>query len=208
MGFFDSIKNAIKSDVRQSINSSTRSAINGLERNAKNSIHHAMTSRSVSFTFQKIPTNVAEMQTLPECALDTPFKTAALTLAVLCNFANSPEETFAMLDFLKGPENVSGYEKQFITERLDGKFYKILSFFHGAYPENNYKPNMPYTTTVYDDEYSYNDENWATMYVQSSGADSQGIIKLRRKPSTGQWFVSDIQCLSDIRIPANQDAWA
>ena len=32
-------------------------------------------------------------------------------------------------------------------------------------------------------------------------------ISLRKKPSTGQWFVVEIQYLSDIRIPASQDAW-
>ena len=33
-------------------------------------------------------------------------------------------------------------------------------------------------------------------------------IKLRKKPSTGQWFLNDIQCLSDIRVPASEDPWA
>ena len=49
---------------------------------------------------------------------------------------------------------------------------------------------------------------WATMFVKSSGADSPRQIKLRKKPSTGQWFLNDIQCLSDIKVPANLDPWA
>ena len=43
------------------------------------------------------------------------------------------------------------------------------------------------------------------MWVKSGGADSPRQIKLRQKPSTGQWFLNDIQCLSDIRIPTEED---
>ncbi len=56
--------------------------------------------------------------------------------------------------------------------------------------------------------YSFDTENWATMYVKSAGADAPRSIKLRKKPSTGQWFLNEIQCLSDIRVPAAEDPWA
>ena len=42
-----------------------------------------------------------------------------ITLAVLCRYKEDCDATFEMLDFLKGPENVSTYEKQFIKERLE-----------------------------------------------------------------------------------------
>lgn len=113
-----------------------------------------------------------------------------------------------MLDFLKGPEPVSPFEKQFIRDRLVGKEYKVLSFFAGTSPENGYKPSMPYTITVSENPYSYAQENWATLYVKSSGADSERPIKLRKKPSTGQWFINDIQCLADIKVPVSEDPWA
>ena len=73
---------------------------------------------------------------------------------------------------------------------------------------NGYTPAMPYTIKVRDNPYSYPEENWATMHIKSSGADSDRQIKLRRKPSTGQWFLNEIQCLSDIRVPAEADPWA
>ena len=38
-------------------------------------------NRSESFTFSSLPTNLSELQALPESTLDSPFKTAALTLA-------------------------------------------------------------------------------------------------------------------------------
>lgn len=53
----------------------------------------------------------------------------------------------------------------------------------------------------------YAEENWATLYVTSCGADNPRPIKLRKKPSTGQWILNDIQCLSDIRIPVEEDPW-
>lgn len=165
-------------------------------------------NNSVTFAFQKLPTNPSELQALVESSLDTPFKTAALAMCSLANFDNSADDTFAMLDFLKGPESVSPYEKQFITERLSGKEYKVMSFFDGATPENGYKPQMPYTITISDNPHSYTEENWAVMYVKSSGADSERPIKLRKKPSTGQWFINEIQCLSDIKVPVSEDPWA
>ena len=42
---------------------------------------------------------------------------------------------------------------------------------------------------------------------QSGGADDPRPVRLRKKPSTGQWFLVDIQYLSDIRVPAAEDKW-
>ena len=163
---------------------------------------------SETFSFAELPADLAALQALPEASLDTPFKTAALTVAALCSFEANESAMHAMLDFLKGPDSLSAYEKQFLRDRLAGKAYKSFSFFAGATPENGYKPSVPYRITVSATPYSFDTENWATLYVQSSGADSPKSIKLRKKPSTGQWFLNDIQCLSDIRLPAAEDPWA
>lgn len=160
------------------------------------------------FSFNSLPSNLGQLQSIPESNLDTPFKTAALTMVALCQYEKNEQATIEMLNFLKGPENVSVYEQQFIKERLKNKQYKVLSFFEGATPENGYVPNVPYTIEVTDNPYSYPDDNWATMFVKSAGADSPRQIKLRKKPSTGQWFLNEIQCLSDIRIPVAADPWA
>lgn len=161
-----------------------------------------------SFTFSALPCNLAELQALPEAVLDSPFKTAALTVAVLCAYEKDPDACMEMLNFLKGPAEVSTYEKGFIKERLSGKFYKSFSFFEGATPENGYKPNTPYVIRVSENPYSFDEENWATLYVTSGGADHPRPIKLRKKPSAGQWFLNDIQCLADIRVPIAEDPWA
>lgn len=166
------------------------------------------TNYSEKFSFPYIPAKTEELMKLPEATLNSAFKTAALTMLALCAYERNAADAFEMLNFLKGPENVSEYEKQFIKERLRGKEYKARSFFEGATPENGYQPTEPYKITVSDNPYSYPNENWATLYVKSSGADTARGIKLRRKPSTGQWFLNEIQCLSDIRLPVSEDPWA
>jgi hypothetical protein len=165
-------------------------------------------SNMEKFIFNFVPKNVEELKSLPESSLNSPYKTAALSLLVLCNYGNNVEETYKMLDFLRGPDPMTPFGKQFLRDRLSGKNYKPFSFFEGASNTNGYKPSVPLTITISETPYSFNDENWATMYVQSFGADSLRSIKLRKKPSTGQWFLNDVQCLSDIRVPAEEDPWA
>ncbi|MBR4050412.1 MAG: hypothetical protein IKK09_07925 [Clostridia bacterium] len=161
-----------------------------------------------TFTFASLPTNVAELKALPEASLDSAFKTTALTLAALCNYEHNPDATIEMLNFLKGPGEVSGFEKQFIKEHLGSEGYKARSYFEGATPQNSYKPNVPYKITVIENPYSFDNADWATLYVQSGGADNPRPVKLRRKPSTGQWFLVEIQCLEDIRVPVEENPWA
>ena len=151
--------------------------------------------------------SLEELQALGEAQRSQPQDTAALTIAALCRYETNPEACFEMLNWLKGPESLSNYEKQFIKERLQGKTYKPRSFFQGATPSNNYTPTKPYKLTPVSNPYSFQEKGWATIYVRSGGADSERPIKLRQKPSTGEWFLNDIQCLSDIRTPANEDPW-
>ncbi len=204
MGFFDLLKRIAESTAKRKVGKAVTDAV----KSAVDSTVGKGRNHKEQFTFQALPTSVDELKAIPEASLDSAFKTAALTVAVLCNYENDPEGTFEMLDFLKGPENVSTHEKQFIKERLEDKMYKVYSYFAGSTPENGYTPTQPYTISVIENPYSFDNENWATLYVQSSGADNPRGIKLRKKPSTGQWFLNDIQCLSDVRLPAEKDPWA
>ena len=199
MSIFDSLKRQAGSQLRRE----TTKAINNTAQTLGKGSNHSET-----FTFASLPTNLDELKALPEAAMDSPYKTAALTIAALCRFAEDEAATHEMLDYLKGPDSLSNSEKQFLRDRLTGKTYKSLSFFAGATPENGYAPTAPYTITVSSNPYSFETENWGTLYVKSGGADSPRPIKLRKKPSTGQWFLNDIQCLSDIRVPTAEDPWA
>ena len=203
MAFFGSIKNQMTSQLKREASKAVNSAAQDVSQTIAKGRNH-----TENFTFNALPVNVAELQALPEASLDSAFKTTALCIAALCNWEKDANATWEMLDFLKGPESVSEREKQFIKDRLYGKQYKTLSFFKGATPENGYTPVTPYTITVSENPYSFAEENWATLYVTSGGADAPRPIKLRRKPSTNQWFINDIQCLADIRIPTEEDPWA
>ena len=203
MALFDSLIDQVTSQMKKEaskvVNNATKSASQSIAKDR---------NQTESFTFASLPTSVVELKALPESSLDSAFKTTALCIAVLCNWEKDANATWEMLDYLKGPESVNEREKSFIKDRLAGKQYKTLSFFKGATPDNGYTPVMPYTITVSENPDSFDEENWATLYVTSGGADAPRPIKLRRKPSTNQWFVNDIQCLADIRIPTQQDEWA
>ena len=160
-----------------------------------------------TYTFYNLPENLQDLQSLPEANLKDPYGVAALTIAALCRYETNPDACFEMLNWLKGPDGLSTYEKQFIRERLQGKTYKPRSFFQGATPQNSYAPTQPYKLTPVSNPYSFQESGWATIYLRSGGADSERPIKLRQKASTGEWFLNDIQCLSDIRTPANEDPW-
>ena len=108
-----------------------------------------------TFTFESLPQNVDELKALPEADLQDPHAVGALTVAALTRYGESEEDCIEMLNFLKGPEPLSGYEKQFIRERLQGKGYKPFSYFKGATPANNYTPSRPYKIKVDTNQYSF-----------------------------------------------------
>ena len=203
MSLFDSLKNAalsaLKRESRKAVSKTVNTAINNIGKGR---------NHTEKFTFEALPTNVDELKTLPEAKMDTAFKTTALVILALSRFETDPDVAFEMLSFLKGPEDLNTSEKNFIKDRLIGKEYKVRSFFEGATPENDYTPNKPYVISVIENPYSFDNENWATLYVTSGGADNPRNIKLRKKPSTGEWFLNDIQCLGDIRLPKSEDKWA
>ena len=203
MSIFDSLKQAAISALKRESRKAVNKAVNTAIQNIGKGRNHTET-----FTFDALPQTLEALRALPEAKLDTAFKTTALTILALSRYESDPQTAYAMLSWLKGPDDFSTSEKSFLQDRLRGKEYKVRSFFEGATPENDYTPNKPYVISVIENPYSFDNENWATLYVSSGGADNPRNIKLRKKPSTGQWFLNDIQCLSDIRLPKSEDKWA
>jgi hypothetical protein len=163
--------------------------------------------KSVEITFDKLPMNADELRRCTGAGLDSPFYTAALTVAAMCRFCDDQNSAIEMLNYLKGPQPLSNYEISFIRDRFSGgKIYIPFSYFNGAVPQNNYVPDKPFKIIVKEDPYSYVEDGYARLTVKSSGADSARPIKLRKKGN--QWFLWEQFILSDIRCPANADPWA
>ena len=163
---------------------------------------------SVTVTFDALPSSLAELQAAPLADLQTPYGTAALTVAALNQYEANRAAALEMVNFLRGPRPLSAHEEQFIRDRLAGKMYVIRSYWAGTSPQNNYTPTLPYSITFYEDPYSYQSEGYCRLNCRSSGADSPRQIMLRKKESTGEWFLWENYLLPDIRIPAEADPWA
>ena len=158
----------------------------------------------VRVEFDALPQSAAEV-----APCQTPEETAALTVAALVRFTEDQETGIAMLNVLRGPRPLSPQEIQLLKDQLlKDRDYVARSHFNGATPDNNYTPLQPYSVTVADSVHSYDQENYATLYIRSGGADSPRPITLRKKPSTGEWFLwNHVGLLPGIRVPASQDPW-
>ena len=167
-------------------------------------------NKSVKITFSSLPESYEAFTALPEAKMDNPFSTAALSVLAFCFYPENKDMSFKMLDFLRGPRPLSVMDKQFIADRFRDKDYVPRSYFDGATPENNYEPSVPYSLTFFENPYSRDNfgEGYITLHIKSGGADSARQVKLRTKPSTGQWFLWEQFLLADIRTPAAADPWA
>ena len=162
--------------------------------------------KTETFEFSEIPSTLDELKSLPEAKLETPFMTAALTVLALCSYEKDVNSAIEMINFLKGPVDLTEYDKQFLRDRLKGKSYVPRSYFEGTSPENDYTPSVPLTIKVFEYAYSYSEDGYAMLEIRSSGADSPRQIKLRKKGN--EWFLWQQYLLPDIRTPKKDDAWA
>lgn len=192
MGIFDKLKSA------------ANAAVSGAVNNAVNS----MGNKTETFTFAKLPESVGELQALPEATLDSPFKTAALSLLALCAYGADKATGIEMLNFLKGPRPLSNQEISFLDDRFrDGQWYVPFSYFKGATPENNYTPTEPFTVEISSNPNSALNEGYMTLWLKSGGADSPRQFTLRMK-GDGRWFLWEQFLMVGIRTPKAQDPWA
>lgn len=161
--------------------------------------------KAETITFPSLPQNLGELKGMEGADLADPFYTAALTVAVLCRYGDSPKDTEEMLDYLKGPRPLNPYDKQFLKDRLGyNNDYIPYSFFNGTSPQGNYVPQK-YELTLTTNDYSYDWEGYCKLYIRSSGADSARQIVLRT--AQGKWYLWEQHLLSGIRTPAALDPW-
>ncbi|MBR5739142.1 MAG: hypothetical protein IKY02_04055 [Lachnospiraceae bacterium] len=204
MGLLDSLFRQVKSVIRQEGQKAVNEAVNQAVKDA--------TTKTYSYTFEKLPLTAEEMKALPEAALQDPAAVASLIVIALDRYGTDRQACFDMMNFLKGPEPLSETEKQQINNQyMDGRNYTARSYFKGANPENNYTPAAPYRIEPFENPYSREnyDQGYIKIFLTSGGADSPRYVVLRQKKSTGQWFANQfIGILTGIRIPKEQDKWA
>jgi hypothetical protein len=205
MGLFDTLKRQAEQAARSATAQAGQNLVQGMKNAASN-----MGNKTYNVTLSQMPVNLAQLQAMPEADLKSPEKTAALVIAALCIYPIDKEASCEMLEFLHGPKGLSGMDRQFLADRFRDKDYVPRSYFKGATTENNYEPTEPFTLTFFETPYSRDNfnEGYLTLHIKSNGADSARQIRLRTKPSTGQWFLWEQFLLSDIRVPVSADPWA
>jgi len=183
-----------------------KNAGDALNQGVKNAAS-AITSQKETFTFAALPESLAELQALPEAAMDTPFKTAALTVCALCVYAADKTIGTEMLNFLLGPRPLNNYQISFLDDRFREGHQIPFSYFKGAVPANDYTPDTPFTLTIESGAYSDANEGYKKLFIKSGGADSPREIVLRMR-GDGKWFLWEQFLLVGIREAKSADPWA
>ena len=100
-----------------------------------------------------------------------------------------------------------GLLRRIRQDRFRDADYVPRSYFKGAVPANDYKPSEPYTVTVSENPYTYQNEGYAKMFLTSGGADSQRFVMLR-KAKDDKWYLWEQFILVGIRPPESTNPWA
>ncbi len=191
MSIFDKLKKGVNDALKATANG----AVNSL------------TQKKETFTFTALPESLADLQALPEAALDTPFQTAALTVCALCVYAADKNIGIEMLNYLSGPSPLSNQTISFLDDRFRDGHHVPFSYFKGAVPENNYTPDTPFSITIETNPYSDANEGYKKLFIKSGGADNAREIVLRRR-GDGKWFLWEQFLMVGIRKAKEDDPWA
>jgi hypothetical protein len=197
MGLFDKLKNAA---------SAATGGLGGAAGNIAGAVQKA-SNKTVEVQFPKLPETLEEFKALPQAQLTSAFDTAALTVVALCFYPKNKDLSLQMLGFLKGPQPVSQQEQSFLKDRFMDKDYVPRSYFSGASPSNDYTPAQPYVIKVSENPYSYQDQGYAKLFMQSGGADAPRYVQLRQAKD-GKWYLWEQFLLADIRQPESANPWA
>ncbi len=154
-----------------------------------------------------LPENTDELCALPCFDMHDPYAVAACTVAALERYCTDRTDAEAMLELLRGAP-LSEHDASFLVERFaPAKDYIPRSYLGGAVPDNGYTPSEPITVTVSELPESRREAGYIDMYITSGGADAPRPVRLRQKPSTGEWFLWNFSALlSGIRVPRQRSA--
>ena len=209
MSLFDKLKNKATGAVNQTARSTVNQATKTAGQAAGNIIKGS--NKSVQVVFNSMPETVSEFTALPQAQLSTPFDTAALFVAALCVYPLNKDECVAMINHLKGPAPLGTPDIQFLTTRMQQNNkagFLGASYFDGATAANDYAPSEPFTVTVSENPYSYDNAGYAKVFVKSGGADTPRAIT-SRQAKDGKWYLWEYSSiLVDILSPESTNVWS
>lgn len=212
MGLFDKLKSTAVGAVNSSVSGVSRQITSQARQGVQGAINNAVKgigTKKETFVFSSLPESLAEMQSLPEASLDTPFKAAALTVLALCAYSADRSIGTEMLNWLRGPRPMNGQDISFLNDRFrDGKTYLPFTYFSGSTPDNGYTPTQPYTIVIESNHTSNDEDGYMKLFIPCGGADDPRPIKLRQRGSDGKWFLWEQYLLTGVRLPKEQDPWA
>lgn len=178
------------------------------EQEVTKAVTNAVATKTYPVKLSPLPKSVDDLK---QYDLTKPENTVALTIAALCMYPTDKEVCYAMLDYLMGPEDLSQHDRYFIRDRfMNDVDYIPRSYFKGATPENDYQGEegnievleLAHTRDIEKDGY-------LTFWVRSGGADNPREIRVRTKPSTGEWFVNMFAgLLLGVKTPKSRNKWA
>ncbi len=207
MGLFDKIVNNTASSLTGSVNKAAHNLGNKAQAAAKSAASH-IGNKTEKIVFKALPTDFEGFKALPQAAMLNPFDTAAMAVLAFCFFPKDNELCYEMIDFLRGPRQMNGMDKQFIADRFRAKDYVPRSYFEGATPKNDYTPSQPYTVYVSEASVSDDQPNMMKLFIASGGADSPRPVTLR-EAKDGKWYLWEYSSiLLDIRQPESSNPWA
>lgn len=142
--------------------------------------------------------------------LTDPYQSAAAAICALAVFENDFETGFSMLDHVMGPASPGPFDRDFIKGQLRQYPYVMRAYFEGASVDNDYRPSSC-AVTLRDDPYCRPESGYFKLFAVNAGADSPRPLMLRKKGSTGEWFISSDSykgMMAGIRKPKSDDPWA
>lgn len=191
MGLFDKLKKQAVSAVSNAVKEGVQNLGN----------------KTVPIEISSIPSSLTEFTAMPQAGMSTPFETAAMTVVALCVYPYNKDESIKMLNHLRGPRPLSNHEISFLADRFRDSNYVPRSYFNGATPDNDYEPQAPFTITVSENPYSYENQGYAKLFIRSGGADNPREVLLRQAKD-GKWYLWDQFLLVSIRQPESANPWA
>lgn len=143
-----------------------------------------------SILIEKIPKNMEEFFTLSAVSLDSPYKTAALTVVALCVFSQNKTLGIDILNYLRGNRVLTPFDIVYISDRIGNKNSDaVFSYFSdGEYKSVTVAGSYDGDDTV----------KCVNVYVKSNVKENFNKICLRLC-TDGRWHLWEQFLLTDIQ---------